>query len=131
MEKKFEEMSQEEQGQFVLHHLKPIMFYKEDGAWFADLECTPIGESVLNTGANAFLDTISEGRNSISFDISDKPYIKTSFLLKRIQYDESGATYEVLSSSQSWCFNIVGKKLQLPIGIQSFFGEYPEYISIL
>lgn len=139
MEKSFEEMSLEERSQYVLRTMKFIVFYKEDGTWYADVKGYTKEENEMIAGADVFLDIISGGKKTVGLEVSNKIYPKAKFLLKRVNHDDYGATYQILGShpdapalsGTAYDLGIVNEQLWLCNVVHTFFGEHPEYISIL
>ena len=116
-----------------------ITFYKENSTWYADVKEHSKEENEMVAGADVFLDIVSNGNNTISFDVCDAIYPKAKYLFKRIAHDDYGATYQVLGkhkdapglSSAANLLGIENEQLWLCNVVHTVLGEHPEYISIM
>ena len=139
MEESNKHMTLEERAKHALDRSKHILFYKEGSIWYADVDGHTKEENEMIEGADIFLDIVSNGENTVGFEVSDEIYPKAKFLLKRVAHDNYGATYQVLGnhpnapalSASAYMLGIENEKLWLCNVVHTFFGEHPEYISIL
>ncbi len=84
-----------------------------------------------------FLTKSVMGGTYVSLNVSDKIYPKARFVFQRIDHDDNGATYLILDrhpdalgiSGES--LEYAGRKIWLPTSFYTFFGEYPEFISVI
>ena len=130
-------MNLTEKGNRLLNISKTISFYKEDGIWYADVAGHSKEENEMVAGADVFLDKISQGKNFVLLRVVDDIYPKARILLYRINHDNGGATYIVLDNHSEApalggeSFKYAGMRLWLCNVVHTFFGEHPEYISII
>ena len=135
--KEFVDMSFEERCSYILNTMKRIGFCKRDGTWYADVESTECECCEMVNGSEFFFDEISHGGNYVSLNMSDMIYPKARFVFRRIDQDDNGATYLILGkhpdapglSGESEEY--AGGKIWLPTSFHTFFGEYPEFISVI
>ena len=135
--KEFANMSFEERSSYILDTMKWVEFHKEDGIWHADIENPECECCEMVNGSEMFLDEISHGGTYVSLNVSDKIYPKARFVFQRIDHDDNGATYLILDrhpdapgiSGES--LEYAGRKIWLPTSFYTFFGEYPEFISVI
>ena len=130
-------MSLEERSSYILHTMKHIEFYKENGIWYADVPQHTRWENEITNESDSFLDEISQGKDYLSLNVSGMIYPKARIVLQRIDYDDNGATYTILDrhpdapglSGESVMYS--GRKIWLPYSFHTFLGEYPEFISVI
>lgn len=122
---------------YVLDNMKCVKFYREDGIWYADVEGHTKEENEMVAGADKFLDSVCNGKNSVFMNVSDKIYPKCKYLFQRIDHDANGATYVVLSHHPDapglggGFLDVQQKKFWLCNVVHTVFGEHPEYISVI
>lgn len=133
------EMSLGEMGRQALASKKGILFEKHGDTWYADVDGHTMEENEMIGGADTFLDIMSKGKKAVYMDVSDCVYPKAKLILKRIDHDEYGATYQVLRYHhlpggllhEARIPELANRELWLCNVVHTFFGEHPEYISIL
>ena len=136
-DKEFYDATLEERCDYVLKNMKSIRFYKEDGQWYADVKGHSKEDNEMVAGADLVLDAMSAGRNSVYLNVSDKIYPKAKFLFHRVDHNQYGATYVVLENHpdapalSGGFLDLPQKKFWLCNVTHTFFGEHPEYISVI
>ncbi len=136
-DEEFYNKSLEERSNYVLGTMKSIKFYKKNGFWYADVPEHTESENEMIAGADVFLEKISKRKPYVSLKVSDKIYPKARFVFQRIDHDDNGAAYLILGyhpeapalSGESRDY--AGQKFWLCNVVHTFFGEHPEYISVI
>lgn len=105
---------------------KRIKFYKENDKWYADVKNRTKEENEMVSGADTFLEYISDGHSKVHLCINQDAYHDHFASLYREKHDDYGATYLIRSEDlevnrkHAWLCNVTHDVL----------GEHPEYFFI-
>lgn len=105
--------------------VRDIRFFRKDGRWYADVPGHSLEDNEMVFGADAALETLSEGGNEVIITVSTEPDIRSLVHFKMKEHDSDGAWYQLVvmsyESEQIWICNVT----------HDVFGEHPEDLYIL
>lgn len=87
--------------------------FQEKGFDFEDLE--------MVAGADVFLDKLSGGTDEVTCTFSDEPLNGDAHHLKKVEEDESGATYEHTDGLRLWLCHVT----------KYYFETYPDELYVV
>lgn len=104
---------------------KTVIFYKEEGNWYADIPNHTKEENQMVMGSDVALDFLADGGNKIELVLSDEETDDFIVHFNMTEHDDYGAYYQACGKYD----------MQYPIWIcnvtHDVFGEHPNDIYIL
>ncbi len=112
-----------------------LVFYREEGAWYADVPGHTQAENRMVAGADRLIESFDQGGGRITVRLSADVAHPASYLIRlhRIEHDPFGATYWVSSGNAPDAPRIAFAALPvawLCTVTHSVFGEHPRDIFI-
>ena len=107
-----------------------LRFYKFIVWWFADVKGHTMAENRMVSGADTFLEKVSEGHKEIWLDISAE-IVKPDYLygFSLVSHDENGAEYQVIASADEELVPL-GTRVWICDVTHDVFGEHTNRIYI-
>ena len=118
--------------------LKRIVFYRKEERWYADIPPHDEADNEMIEGSDDILELLCNnfskqaGRLAIEVSIRRRilsPIVKIR--LKKVDEDDEGATYRVMSGSFVRPLGLEGEECWICNIAKDVFGKFPEWINII